>query len=241
MNREILFRGKRIIEPIKIERYAPDGWVYGNLIDCSDEMYIDPKDISGEFYVEKPYRFRANDFECTVMVAQVDPKTIGQFTGLTDKNGKMIFEGDLLKGFDFPFMGDGVHGYFAEVVHLVDAPAYALRMRRNPQAAVMGNWEGVCDRYFLCSGFDSNSWEIIGNVFDNQELLKAQQTKAKKETKQKKGYEYNRGVIAGAQALVDKAKEKHMPIITLDKGTFYAVKESVLDDALKRISEEYKC
>lgn len=43
--REIKFRGKRIIEPIKIERYAPDGWMYGDLpeyagsylVVCGDE------------------------------------------------------------------------------------------------------------------------------------------------------------------------------------------------------------
>ena len=226
MNKEILFRGK-VLES--------NDWVYGNYVLLPKRRGVFGQVVSD---LDRDKHIIVDKFGNS---HEIVSQSIGQFTGMSDRNGKKIFEGDLLKGFDFPFMGDGVHGYFAEVVHLVDAPAYALRMRRNPQAAVMGNWEGVCDRYFLCSGFDSNSWEIIGNVFDNQELLKAQPTKVKKETKQKKGYEYNKGVIAGAQALVDKAKEKHMPIITLDNGTFYAVKESVLDDALKRISEEYKC
>lgn len=36
MKCDILFRGKRVIEPIKIERYAPDGWVYGGLLQGDD-------------------------------------------------------------------------------------------------------------------------------------------------------------------------------------------------------------
>lgn len=73
--RDILFRGKRIIEPVKIEKYAPDGWVYGGLIISSAaEKYILPYDISGEMYINKPYRFRANDFDCSVMLAQVNGK-----------------------------------------------------------------------------------------------------------------------------------------------------------------------
>lgn len=169
MNKEILFRGKRIIEPIKIDRYAPDGWVYGDLIDCSDETYILPTDISGEMYRIRPYRFRANDFEYTIMLAEVDPKTIGQFTGVTDKNGKKIFEGDILRGFCYPFQdGEGNYNYYAEVFRFENNSAFGLVTHKNPKSNVVGISDGNCN---YIEDWDNHQWEIIGNIYDNPELL----------------------------------------------------------------------
>lgn len=150
MNREILFRRKRIIEPIKIDRYAPDGWVYGGLIEVDDEeAYILSYDISGEMYRNRPYRFRANDFEYTIMLAKVDPKTIGQFTGLTDKNGNKIFEGDIVKCLSLEY------GYVNKEVYYAEDRA----------RFVLGS---------LGSDYDFEEYinvEVIGNIYDNPELL----------------------------------------------------------------------
>ena len=158
MKCDILFRGKRVIEPIKIERYAPDGWVYGDLIDCSDEMYILPNDISGEIYINKPYRFRANDFNCSVMLAKVDPRSIGQSTGLTDKNGKKIFEGDIIN-----YEYETFDKQKILVKYVIQYNADEERFR-----AELTN-DGII--YDLLAFRESQKRaEVIGNIYDNEEL-----------------------------------------------------------------------
>ena len=128
--REILFRGKR----------TDNGeWVYGN-------YYIAEKlDKSGvEYFII--------EIEAEGSQYYVIPETVGQYTGLEDKNGKKIFEGDILKFTD----ADGRDVYLNVVFE---------------NGAFLIEEDGVINSDLMPS-YDCLGVEVIGNIYDNPELLK---------------------------------------------------------------------
>lgn len=139
--RQILFRGKRVDN---------DEWVYGFLTQMWAKYHI-----VDEYNENVAY--------------EVEPETVGQYTGLTDKNGKKIFEGDILRGFAYPFRdGEGKHNYYAEVVWFKNSPAFGLVTHKNPKSNIVGISEGNCE---YMEDWETFLWEVIGNIYDNKELL----------------------------------------------------------------------
>lgn len=129
--REILFRGKRLDD---------DKWVTG--------YYTGPVglDMSHEICdINSPVGSRVD----------VDPDTVGQYTGLTDMNGTKIFEGDVLRFYsDYTdeFMGD---------------PCIARYGEFNCTCC-----EGVYGWYFEGGDIrDHDVYVVIGNIHDNPELM----------------------------------------------------------------------
>ena len=127
--REILFRG---ISEVTGE------WAYGYLVKTqikgNEYFSIIPYDDLAKTLTEKRW-------------FQVIPETIGQYTGLTDKNGKKIFEGDIL--YDSLFDDNG----------LIVFQGGGFDIEEN-------------DLIWHCLDCDMSDFEVIGNIHDKPELLK---------------------------------------------------------------------
>src|SRR5690606_41389537 len=141
--REIKIRGKAIVPVEELENDLfkhNNGWVYGNLIYnkglpwiVGDIIEADPEYIVHEFWV------------------RVYPKSVGQFTGLCDKNGKEIYEGDLLK---HPV------GVVAEIKYDNDTASFVAVYTANDDIEM-----NHLDKEII------KKCEVVGNIFENPELL----------------------------------------------------------------------
>lgn len=98
---------------------------------------------------------------------EIDPSTICQCTGLKDKNGKLIWENDILDGFTYPYMSDGIHNYYVEVCWCDNVPSFGIYTHKYPESKVRGISAGMTE---LMEDWNPNDWEIIGNIFDNPEF-----------------------------------------------------------------------
>lgn len=138
--REILFRGKS---------FHTKEWVEGYLgIEVPDELVIQ--------------QFSFDDYFNSDCIDQhrVKPETVGQYTGLKDKNGKKIFEGDIIK--------HSYRGINEKVIIRYGAPK---------ERYTMYGWyldDNRENTIFLLSDYFIGIFDcvIIGNIYDNPELLK---------------------------------------------------------------------
>lgn len=104
-------------------------------------------------------------------MVEVDPSTICQCTGLKDKNGKLIWENDILDGFTYPYMSDGVHNYYVEVCWCDNVPSFGIYTQKYPESKVAGISAGMTE---LMEDWNQNDWEVIGNILDNAGLLESE-------------------------------------------------------------------
>ena len=115
-------------------------WVYGDLIHYdTDETYIIPQN-------DRYWDISDDD-------NRVDETTVGQFTGLKDKNGKEIYEGDILKLIDEDE---------SEITAYVTFVDYVAKFVLKEQIGQIG--------YLKMEIWGEENMEVIGNIFENKEL-----------------------------------------------------------------------
>lgn len=96
---------------------------------------------------------------------EVDPETVCQYTGLKDKNGRKIFEGDVVKGvaYSIDFIG-----YIVWIDEIAGFGVRYFNKRREPTAWENSSILKAIQRWKQPNEFQA---EVIGNIFDNPELV----------------------------------------------------------------------
>ena len=123
--REIKFRAKR---------QDRDEWVNGDLTHVQKICKVEDVERTGKRSMPA---VRVGNYD-------VDEKTIGQYTGLKDRNGREIYEGDVLRHDNYTIKVEWLNGGFCDCHSNINIPL----------------------RYFSL-----NHYEVIGNIHDNPELL----------------------------------------------------------------------
>lgn len=139
MNREIKFRGKS----------ADNGkWIIGYYYhECGNTYIVEDRQSLSETSRNVPYL--------------VIPETVGQFTGLFDKNGKEIYEGDIIS----------VNGKYPKLVKYInDYACFCLaNIEDLDEEMDTGYWHQVSPGWWNSS---KREIQAIGNIYDHPELIK---------------------------------------------------------------------
>jgi hypothetical protein len=126
----------------KTDKAVKDGWAYGNYI----------KNLGWHSFPDLvPHAiYSCSDDGHSLILYRIDPTTLGQSTGKRDKNDRVIFEGDILDR------------------HVVIWHEGAWHLKSHFDEA----WHEVTGTYPLLYDYNVNDMEIIGNIYDNFELIK---------------------------------------------------------------------
>lgn len=132
MSRKIIFRAKS---------KSTNTWLYGDLL----------RNEQGAFAVVPPFKMNM-DNECNLY--EVDKETVGQFTGLTDKNGKDIYQHDIIQ------LQGKENKYNCLVDWNINLGAWCISIE-NKCVGVKPLGEWLCEDKF----------EVIGTIYDSAYLL----------------------------------------------------------------------
>ena len=160
--RTIKFRGKKPTNGV---------WVYGSLV-YSNEIQAAIYFQTGRGLVK------------SMEWVYVNPETVGQFTGFLDKNGKEIYEGDVLRSDEYPYscIGDKKRdNYYAVVYYCEEGACFGTVTAKNPSSDVGGISDGILDdverekmkNFEVVGNIHEEKWQQYGEYFKTEEEKEA--------------------------------------------------------------------